>query len=67
MGRAVRLVDSGVATAGAVAEVLRGEGLLRRRGGAEASFFVTDAPERFVKVGARFLGAQVDSAVQLDR
>jgi len=67
MGRGVRLVDSGVATAAAVEEVLRGEGLLRRRGGAEASFFVTDAPERFVKVGARFLGAQVDSAVQLDR
>lgn len=67
MGRGVRLVDSGVATAAAVETVLRAEGLLRRRAGGEASFFVTDAPERFVKVGARFLGAQVDSAVQLDR
>jgi glutamate racemase len=67
MGPAVRLIDSGVATAAAVHEVLKAEDLLRRRGRAETSFFVTDAPERFVKVGARFLGAQVDSAVQLDR
>ncbi|MBX3028115.1 glutamate racemase [bacterium] len=67
MGRTVRLIDSGVATAAAVREVLEREDLLRRRGGGEVSFFVTDAPERFVKVGARFLGAQVDSAVQLDR
>lgn len=67
MGPRVRLIDSGVATAAAVRAVLVAEGLLRRRGAGETSFFVTDAPERFVKVGARFLGAQVDSAVQLDR
>lgn len=67
MGSRVRLIDSGVATATVVREVLVGAGLLRRRGTGETSFFVTDAPERFVKVGARFLGAQVDSAVQLER
>lgn len=67
MGRHVRLIDSGVATATAVRDVLVARNLLRRRGGGETSFFVTDAPERFVKVGARFLGAEVDSAVQLDR
>jgi glutamate racemase len=67
MGRSVRLIDSGVATAAVVNEVLGERRLLRRGRGGEASFFVTDAPERFMKVGARFLGAQVDSAVQLDR
>lgn len=67
MGPGVRLIDSGVATAAVVREVLTAERLLRARGGGETSFFVTDAPERFVKVGARFLGTQVDSAVQLDR
>jgi glutamate racemase len=67
MGAKVRLIDSGVATATAVHEALVAHDLLRRRGPGETSFFVTDAPERFVKVGARFLGAQVDSAVQLDR
>jgi glutamate racemase len=67
MGRGVRLIDSGVATAAVVREVLAARGLLRRARAGHASFFVTDAPERFVKVGARFLGAQVDSAVQIDR
>ena len=67
MGAGVRLVDSGVATAAVVRDVLQEQDLLCRGRGAEASFFVTDSPERFVKVGARFLGAQVDSAVQLDR
>jgi glutamate racemase len=67
MGSKVRLIDSGVATAAAVRAALEAHDLLRRRGGGETSFFVTDAPERFVKVGARFLGHQVDSAVQLDR
>jgi glutamate racemase len=67
MGNKVRLIDSGVATAAAVRAALEEHDLLRSRGAGETSFFVTDAPERFVKVGARFLGHQVDSAVQLDR
>lgn len=67
MGDAVHLVDSAAATALAVAAVLRSEDLLASRRGFDNSFFVTDAPERFVKVGARFLGAQVDSAVQIER
>ncbi len=67
MGAGVRLVDSGIATAAVVRDVLQEHGLLRRGRAGEPSFFVTDAPERFVKVGARFLGSQVDSAVQLDR
>jgi glutamate racemase len=67
MGAGVKLIDSGVATASVVRQVLAERDLLRRGRGGEASFFVTDAPERFVKVAARFLGAQVDSAVQLER
>ena len=66
IGRGVRLIDSGVVTAALVDEVL-GERKLRRAGrGGSGSFFVTDAPERFMKVGARFLGAPVD-AVQIER
>ena len=67
MGAGVRLIDSATATAAAVRDALAERGLLRRRGEGSVSFFVTDAPERFVKVGARFLGARVDSAVQLER
>jgi len=66
IGAGVRLIDSGVVTAAVVEQVL-GERKLRRasRAGTD-SFFVTDAPERFMKVGARFLGAPVD-AVQIER
>jgi len=65
-GPKVRLIDSGTAAAAEVREVLRRRGLLRARGAASASFFVTDAPERFVKVGSRFLGTQIDSAVRIE-
>ena len=66
IGRGVRLIDSGGVTAALVGAVL-GERKLRRSGhGGTGSFFVTDAPERFMKVGARFLGAAVD-AVQIER
>lgn len=67
MGTAVHLVDSATATAAAVRDALRRSGTLRRRGPGSACFFVTDAPERFVKVGSRFLGAHVDSAVRIER
>jgi hypothetical protein len=30
-------------------------------------FFVTDAPDRFIKVGRRFLGEKVESAVRIER
>jgi glutamate racemase len=67
MGPDVRLIDSATATAAAVRRTLARQGTLRRRGDGSASFFVTDAPERFVKVGSRFLGAEVDSAVRIER
>jgi glutamate racemase len=66
VGRAVRLIDSGVVTAAVVQSVLRARGLLRTGRSGAGSYFVTDAPERFMKVGARFLGAPVD-AVQIER
>lgn len=67
MGSGVRLIDSAAATAAAVGESLRRESLASPAAIGGSSFFVTDAPERFVKVGARFLGAEVDSAVQIER
>lgn len=67
MGPEVRLIDSAAATADVVESVLRESGTIADRRTTGNSFFVTDAPERFIKVGARFLGAQVDSAVQIER
>jgi len=66
IGAGVRLIDSGVVTAAVVDRVLGERKLHRASHSGNGSFFVTDAPERFMKVGARFLGAPVD-AVQIER
>ena len=39
----------------------------RPAGPGSTSFFVTDAPDRFVRIGQRFLGARVESAVRIER
>lgn len=67
MGERVALVDSAEETARVVARLLDEQGLGRPGGAGHASFFVTDAPERFVRIGQRFLGARVESAVRIER
>jgi glutamate racemase len=67
MGRGVRLVDSAEETGNEVSRLLQERSLQRERGKGSASFFVTDVPDRFVKVGRRFLGEKVDSAVRIER
>jgi len=67
MGTGVRLIDSAEETAKEVREVLKDKSLARKLGKGTHSFFVTDAPDRFVKVGRRFLGDNVDSAVRIER
>jgi len=67
VGDRVKLVDSADATAAAAASLLAGRGLLAPEGAtAQHRYFVTDVPERFVEVGARFLGRHIDSAEQVD-
>jgi glutamate racemase len=67
LGDKVRLVDSARTTAEAIRETLLRYGLLQRSGAGSASFFVTDATDRFTKVGARFMGHPVESAVRIER
>jgi len=67
MGPKVQLVDSAHTTALAARAILIEQGLVRRDGNGSTSFFVTDAPERFQKVGARFMGQGVESAVRIER
>lgn len=67
MGGAVRLVDSAEETAKEVEQVLKASALGRKAGRGGHSFFVTDAPDRFIKVGRRFLGEKVESAVRIER
>jgi glutamate racemase len=67
MGPQVRIVDSACATAQAVSEQLTALGLARARGRGAQSFFVTERPDRFVRVGRRFFGPEVESAVGIER
>ncbi len=68
LGDRVRIVDSATTTAAAVRDLLAAQRLGRKAGrGGTSSFFVTEAPDRFVRVGRRFLGPQVESAVRIER
>ena len=68
MGPSVTLVDSAEETAREVtARARRRRAWRGRRAPASTSFFVTDVPERFVRIGQRFLGARVESAVRIER
>ena len=67
MGEGVVLVDSAEETAREVAAELGARGLARRDGPGSASFFVTDVPDRFIRIGRRFLGTRIESAVRIER
>lgn len=67
LGGGVHLVDSAEETAREVRAMLKRAWLARQRGNGSHGFFVTDAPERFIKVGRRFLGERVESAVRIER
>lgn len=67
MGSGVRLVDSAAETAREVESALKHSALTKMSGKGVHSFFVTDAPDRFIKVGRRFLGEKVESAVRIER
>jgi glutamate racemase len=58
MGPSVKLIDSGTETARALAEILDQEA----PGPATHRFAVSDDPERFARVGARFLGERLGRA-----
>jgi len=67
VGPEVALVDSAEATAEAVAALLAGRGELGAGPAPpEHRYLVTDTPERFVDVAARFLGQPVQSVEQVD-
>jgi glutamate racemase len=67
MGSGVWLVDSREEISREVETTLKKAVLTRRNGKGIHSFFVTDAPDRFIEVGRRFLGEKVESAVRIER
>jgi glutamate racemase len=60
LGSAVRIVDSALTTAAAVREELLAAGIARTTGIQSVQFMATDAPERFARVGSRFLGRTIE-------
>ncbi|KKM16859.1 hypothetical protein LCGC14_1681590 [marine sediment metagenome] len=58
MGRGISIIDSASETAREVRKVLRERGMAREQGSGDASFFVTDSPEKFRDLGERFLHSQ---------
>ncbi|MEQ1890547.1 MAG: glutamate racemase [Alphaproteobacteria bacterium] len=61
LGPGVRLVDSALTTADAVADELRVRSLLKTDAKpGRVTFMVTDSPERFVRLGPVFFGAPLD-------
>ncbi len=67
LGSGVRIVDSAQATAAAVRRRLIELRLAQSNGSGSQSFFVTETPDRFIRVGRRFIGDRVESAVRIDR
>ena len=67
LGPEVQLVDSATETAREVKALLTERGLAASGGPGSTSFFVTDGPDRFIRIGSRFLGSAVDSAVRIER
>ncbi len=59
IGAEVSIVDSAVSTARAVREALAEQGLECTDGAGGVRFLATDGPERFARVGSRFLGQAI--------
>jgi len=59
-GIAVKIVDSAETTAVAVHDRLRAAGIARVRGSPSLQFLATDGPERFARVGGRFLQRSIE-------
>jgi glutamate racemase len=60
LGPKVRIVDSALTTAAAVRDELLAAGIARTAGSQSVQFLATDGPERFARVGSRFLGRTIE-------
>ena len=60
LGPKIRIVDSALTTAAAVRDELLAAGIARTAGSQSVQFLATDGPERFARVGSRFLGRTID-------
>lgn len=60
MGSDIRLIDSAVETAKRIKEIIKSKGIERKsKARPLREIYVTDSPERFIKVGERFLEQKI--------
>jgi glutamate racemase len=61
VGPNINIVDSAQTTAAAVRDQLLAAGIARTAGSQSLQFIATDGPERFARVGSRFLGRTIEA------
>ena len=66
IGDEVVLIDSGEAAAISLKEVLKNEKHEEQKALSRRSYFVTDTPDRFLRLGKRFLGDEIDDVRHID-
>lgn len=66
LGHEIALVDSGEEAAVELKTLLEKMGEKEEDGTAERKYFVTDTPERFLNLGARFLSNKIDRVSHVD-
>ena len=67
MGSDIRLIDSAVETAKRTTGTLKKDGMERKlKEKPSREFYVTDSPERFVKVGERFLQQKIERIEKIE-
>lgn len=66
-GGKIKLIDSADATADAVKDILAGADLLAdKSGGKRFSFYVSDNPEKFQKIGSRFFSKKIKNVKRIN-
>jgi len=61
MGRGIRLIDSAVEISDEITKTLEALKIIRKEGNRPVrKFYVTDAPQKFLKLGERFLGKKIN-------
>jgi len=67
MGEQVKMIDSAEEIAEEVLKVMREEGLCNRSDNkGHHKYFVSDAPDRFIELGMRFLGTELEEVTQIE-
>lgn len=66
IGDEVSLIDSGEAAALRLKDILKTEQKEGQKTVSKRSYFVTDTPERFLRLGKKFLGDEIDDVRHID-